>query len=78
MTAGNRIAVITATRAEYGLLAPVINELRICEDESFIVDLIVTGTHLSQKFGHTIDEIISDNVRIDHQIDSKPSIMSTT
>lgn len=69
MTVGNRIAVITATRADYGLLAPVINKLRICEDESFIVDLIVTGTHLSQKFGHTINEIISDNVRIDHQID---------
>ena len=60
-----KIAIVTATRAEYGLLSPVIRELRRRECEELRVDLIVTGTHLSEKYGRTIEEI-SD--RIDHQI----------
>lgn len=60
-----KIAVITATRAEYGLLSPVIKYLRSLESESFNVDLIVTGTHLSQQYGMTISEI---DERIDHKI----------
>lgn len=60
-----KIAVVTATRAEYGLLSPVIKQLRKRECEELKVDLIVTGTHLSEKFGRTIQHI-SD--RIDHQV----------
>lgn len=60
-----KIAVVTATRAEYGLLSPVIRELRKRECEELKVVLIVTGTHLSEMYGRTIEEI-SD--RIDHQI----------
>lgn len=52
-----KIAVVTATRAEYGLLSPVIKELRKLESDKFKVDLIVTGTHLSADYGRTVDEI---------------------
>ena len=47
------------------MLSPVIKELRKCECGKLKVDLIVTGTHLSEKYGRTIEEI-SD--RVDHQI----------
>ena len=60
-----KIAVVTATRAEYGLLSPVIKELRTHECDELKVDLIVTGTHLSEKYGRTIEEITD---RVDHQI----------
>lgn len=60
-----KIAVVTATRAEYGLLSPVIYELRKCESDNLRVDLIVTGTHLSKQYGSTINEI---KERIDHTI----------
>ena len=63
-----KIAVITSTRAEYGLLAPVIKELRKHESPEFKVDVIVTGTHLSQEYGYTINEIKEDGIRIDHEI----------
>ena len=63
-----RIAIVTATRAEYGLLAPIIKELRKNENDIFKVDLIVTGTHLSDAYGSTINEILEDGVRIDHKI----------
>ena len=61
-----KIAVVTATRAEYGLLSPVIKELRKFEDDIILrVELIVTGTHLSEQYGMTIEEI---DDRIDHII----------
>ena len=60
-----KIAVVTATRAEYGLLSPVIKELRNRENDSLKIDLIVTGTHLSEKYGMTVDEIKD---RVDHKV----------
>ena len=63
-----KIAVVTTTRAEYGLLRPVIVELRKYEDADIKVDLLVSGTHLSEQFGMTINEIVNDGIRIDHKI----------
>lgn len=60
-----KIAVVTATRAEYGLLAPVIKALRSKESDKFLVELIVTGTHLSEQYGMTINEI---SERVDHKV----------
>lgn len=60
-----KIAVVTATRAEYGLLSPVIKELRREENEELRVELIVTGTHLSEQYGMTIKEI---NDRVDNEV----------
>ena len=65
-----KIGVITSTRAEYGLLYPLITKLS--EDDFFDCELIVTGTHLLDKFGHTIDRIKEDKVKISKCI----SIMS--
>jgi len=61
-----RIAIVTATRAEYGLLTPLIK--RVASDEELELELIVTGTHLSERFGNTIDEIIADDVTISYEI----------
>lgn len=60
-----KIAIVTATRAEYGLLSPVIKAMRHKENEELRVELIVTGTHLSEQYGMTIKEI---NDRIDYKI----------
>ena len=49
-----KIVVVTATRAEYGVLVPVVRELRKRENDSFETDLIVTGTHLSRLYGMTV------------------------
>lgn len=63
-----KVAVVTTTRAEYGLLSPVIKELRARETEDFRVDLIVTGTHLCDNYGYTVQEIEKDGLRIDQRI----------
>ena len=61
------ISVLTATRAEYGLLKPVIKKLNKIED--FDVRLVVTGAHLSPEFGLTYKEIEEDEICIDEKIE---------
>lgn len=63
-----KIAVITTTRAEYGILHPVIKELRKYESKDLKIDLIVSGTHLSKEYGYTKDEIKKAGDRIDHEV----------
>ena len=62
-----KIAVATATRAEYGLLRPVIKRLRA--SKYFQVELVVTGMHLSTEFGSTYKEIEQDGEHIDNKIE---------
>lgn len=50
-----KIAVITGTRADYGLLEPLINE--IYEDKKLELQLYACGMHLLKKYGNTISEI---------------------
>ena len=61
-----RIAIVTATRAEYGLLVPLIRQ--IIDDDNLELDFIVTGGHLSEKQGMTINEILNDGFPISHKI----------
>jgi UDP-N-acetylglucosamine 2-epimerase len=59
---GRHVAVITGTRAEYGLLSPLMACLR--DDPRTELSIIATGTHLEPTFGHTIDEIRADGFEI--------------
>lgn len=63
-----KIAVVTSTRAEFGLLMPVIKELRKVENSELKIELIVTGTHLSEAYGSTVEEIEKHGIRIDSKI----------
>ncbi len=62
-----RIAVITGTRAEYGLLRHVIAVLRGNAKVTTLV--IATGMHLSPEFGLTAHEIEADGVTIDARVE---------
>jgi UDP-hydrolysing UDP-N-acetyl-D-glucosamine 2-epimerase len=53
-----KTAVITTSRADYGLLFPLIRSMR--DDETFDLYLIVTGSHLSGAHGRTVRQITSD------------------
>ncbi len=63
-----KIAVVTSTRAEFGLLSPVIIALRAYESNDLKIELLVTGTHLSNEYGLTKDEIEHSGLRIDKEI----------
>lgn len=62
-----RVCVITGTRAEYGLLKPLIK--KVDEDEQFELQLIATGMHLSPEFGLTYKEIEQDGFVINEKIE---------
>lgn len=53
-----KIMIITTGRADYGLLFPLIQKVR--DHQQMDLQLIVTGSHLSQLHGNTIDLIKAD------------------
>lgn len=61
-----KIAVVTGTRAEYGLLYGVIKRLH--NDSKCKFQLIVTGTHLCSEFGLTVKEIKKDKFPISGKV----------
>lgn len=62
-----KICIATGTRAEYGLLKPLIE--KISSDSGFILQLLVTGAHLSPEFGLTYRQIESDGYKIDAKVE---------
>lgn len=62
-----RICVVTATRAEYGLLRCLLTD--IDEDPDLKLQIISTGSHLSPEFGYTNQQILDDGFYIDKQIE---------
>lgn len=62
-----KISILTATRAEYGLLKPIIDKLNGITE--FDVRVVVTGAHLSPEFGLTYKEIEQDGIVIDEKIE---------
>jgi len=64
-----KICFITGSRAEYGLLRSII--FKSSESKEVKTQVIVTGSHLSNKHGMTINEIKEDKVKINSIIDLK-------
>lgn len=62
-----RICVITGTRAEYGLLKPLI--MKMIDDKEIDFKLVVTGMHMSTEFGLTYKLIEEDDIVIDEKIE---------
>jgi GDP/UDP-N,N'-diacetylbacillosamine 2-epimerase (hydrolysing) len=62
-----KISILTATRAEYGLLKPIIQKLNLVEE--FDVRVVATGAHLSPEFGLTYKEIEGDGIILDKRIE---------
>ncbi|OGF27333.1 UDP-N-acetyl-D-glucosamine 2-epimerase, UDP-hydrolysing [Candidatus Falkowbacteria bacterium RIFOXYC2_FULL_47_12] len=56
------VAIITGTRAEYGILKPLLEKIR--REDGLRLQLIVTGMHLLKKYGMTVQEIQKDGWEI--------------
>lgn len=61
-----RICAVTGSRAEYGLLRPLLFRLNSLPDAVLV--LAVTGSHLMAEFGNTIKEIEQDHLAVDIRI----------
>jgi UDP-N-acetylglucosamine 2-epimerase (non-hydrolysing) len=64
-----RIAFFTSTRADYGLLRPLIAE--VASRSGMTLQIIVSGTHLSAAHGETWREIAADGFPIDARVDMR-------
>lgn len=62
-----KIAVVTGSRAEYGLLYWIIKEIH--GDPDLVLQLVVSGMHLSPEFGLTYQEIESDGFPIAERVE---------
>ena len=65
-----KICILTGTRAEYGLLKPIIKNIENHKD--FTSSILCTGTHLSKKFGYSIDIIKKDGFKNIHEVEMLP------
>jgi len=65
-----KIAVITGTRADYGIMKPLLKKIQ--QSKNLELQLVVTGMHLSSKFGKTITEIKKDKFKIAGKISLLP------
>ena len=66
-TVKTKICVVTGSRAEYGLLYWLMRE--IDDDPELTLQLVVTGSHLSARFGATYGEIEKDGFQADEKIE---------
>lgn len=62
-----KIAVITGTRAEFGLLRPLIDKIH--KSSQYELQLVVTAMHLSPEFGNTADEIEKAGYKISKKVE---------
>lgn len=62
-----KICIVTGTRAEYGLLMPLLEQIKQAEDLE--LQLLVTGMHLSPEFGLTYKLIEADGYTINEKVD---------
>ncbi|MFJ9450911.1 UDP-N-acetylglucosamine 2-epimerase [Herbaspirillum sp. NPDC101397] len=62
-----KICIVTGTRAEYGLLRWLMEE--VSNEPNLTLQIVATGMHLSPEFGLTYKEIEKDGFRIDKKVE---------
>lgn len=70
----SKICVVTGSRAEYGLLRPVIQRIHDAQDME--LSLVVTGSHLDAAYGNTVQEIHNDQFPIAATVPIPTDIMT--
>ncbi len=64
-----KIDIITGSRAEYGIMRNLIKEMS--KDDEIDIRIVVTGMHLEEKYGMTINDIINDGHLVEYKVQSK-------
>jgi UDP-N-acetylglucosamine 2-epimerase (non-hydrolysing)/GDP/UDP-N,N'-diacetylbacillosamine 2-epimerase (hydrolysing) len=62
-----KVCAVTGSRAEYGILAPVLRAIEA--DAALELQLVVTGMHLAPEFGLTWKAIAADGFRIAERVE---------
>jgi GDP/UDP-N,N'-diacetylbacillosamine 2-epimerase (hydrolysing) len=62
----NRVTIVSSNRADFYLLEPVIKKLK--KERGLTVYFVVTGAHLLDSMGLTIDDVISRGIEVNDKI----------
>lgn len=62
-----KICIATGTRAEYGLLNPLMTLIK--KDKNLELQIVATAMHLSPEFGMTVNEIAKDGFKVNEKIE---------
>lgn len=62
-----KICIVTGSRAEYGLLKPIMQAIK--DDNELSLQIVATGSHLSTEFGLTYKTIEDDGFIIDEKVE---------
>ena len=65
-----KIGILTSSRADFGIYLPLLRKLFL--DDYFEPEIIAFGTHLSDRFGNTIQEIEKSGFFVKHKIQTVP------
>ena len=65
-----KVGILTSSRADFGIYLPLVEKL--FNDEFFQPKIIAFGTHLSEKFGKTVKEIIDSGFPVEHKLKTMP------
>jgi UDP-hydrolysing UDP-N-acetyl-D-glucosamine 2-epimerase len=65
-----KVAIVTGTRADFGLLRPTIEAMR--SDERFEPLVVAAAMHLSSTFGDTIEEIEAAGIELAARVETEP------
>jgi GDP/UDP-N,N'-diacetylbacillosamine 2-epimerase (hydrolysing) len=65
-----KIAVLTSSRADYGIYFPLLKLLK--KSQNIDLKIIAFGTHLSQKHGFTLNNILEDGFIVNYTVDTLP------
>ena len=65
-----KICIVTASRADYGLLRWLMDE--VAGDDDLVLQVVVTGAHLLPSFGETWREIDADGHQVDEKVEIGP------
>jgi UDP-N-acetylglucosamine 2-epimerase (non-hydrolysing)/GDP/UDP-N,N'-diacetylbacillosamine 2-epimerase (hydrolysing) len=66
-----KIALVTGSRAEYGLLRWLMAAIQA--DPRLALQVVATGMHLATEFGMTVNEIVKDGFAVDETVESQLS-----
>ena len=70
-----KIMFVSAGRSDYGIMRNII--LKVSKSRNFKTSLIITGSHLSKKFGKTIREVKQDSIKNIYKIYSSKNDYKT-
>ena len=63
-----KIGILTSSRADYSIYYPLIKALNLLPNSS--IEIIAFGTHLSEDYGYTVNQILSDGFDVPHRINN--------